>query len=66
MGLPMGSLLSNGCPLDLLWGTPCNRKPNAKAHLLPEAGAQRTLEAVSCRPMLGNVLALAFRYWGWA
>ena len=28
MGLPMGSLLSHDCPLHLLWGSPCNRKPN--------------------------------------
>jgi hypothetical protein len=27
--------------------------PNARFHLLPEAGAQRTLEAVGCRPMVG-------------
>src|SRR5262249_4994536 len=27
--------------------------PNAGAHLLPEAGAKRTLEAVRCSPMLG-------------
>src|SRR5437879_187370 len=31
-------------------------KPNARAHLLPEAGAtqERTLEAVRCSPMLGG------------
>src|SRR5262245_12220188 len=27
--------------------------PNAGAHLLPKAGAERTLEAVRCSPMLG-------------
>ena len=27
--------------------------PNAKLHLLPEAVAQRTLEAVRCTPLLG-------------
>jgi hypothetical protein len=27
-------------------------KPNAGAHLLPEAGAQRTLEAVGCRRLI--------------
>jgi hypothetical protein len=33
----------------------CVKKPNARAHLLPEAGAtqERTLEAVRCSPMLG-------------
>jgi hypothetical protein len=28
--------------------------PNAGAHLLPEAGAQRTLEAVRCSALLGS------------
>ncbi len=28
-------------------------EPNAGRQLLPEAGAQRTLEAVSCTPWLG-------------
>src|SRR6266849_9162878 len=34
-------------------------KPNARAHLLPEAGAtlERTLEAVRCSPMFGAVPA---------
>ena len=27
--------------------------PNARPELLPEAGAQRTLEAVSSRPLFG-------------
>jgi len=27
--------------------------PNARLQLLPEAGAQRTLEAVSCTPLFG-------------
>ena len=33
-------------------------QPNARAHLLPEAGAryERTLEAVGCRPMFGAVM----------
>jgi hypothetical protein len=31
-------------------------KPNAGAHLLPEAGAQRTLEAVRCTPWFGPAL----------
>ena len=52
--------------LSLLCGTlPCfsslvlRRKPNARAHLLPEAGAtlERTLEAVRCSPMFGAVPA---------
>ena len=30
--------------------------PNAAAHLLPEAGAQRTLEAVRCSALFGCVL----------
>jgi hypothetical protein len=30
-------------------------KPNASAHLLPEAGAQRTLEAVRCSALLAVV-----------
>jgi hypothetical protein len=29
--------------------------PNARPELLPEAGAQRTLEAVSSRPLFGSV-----------
>jgi len=29
------------------------KPPNAGAELLPEAGAERTLEAVSSRPLLG-------------
>jgi len=29
-------------------------KPNAGRQLLPEAGAQRTLEAVSCTPWFGS------------
>jgi hypothetical protein len=36
-------------------------KPNASAHLLPEAGAQRTLEAVRCSGLLGVGLATDFR-----
>jgi hypothetical protein len=28
---------------------------NATLHLLPEAGAQRTLEAVSSRPFIGRL-----------
>jgi hypothetical protein len=32
-------------------------QPNAGPQLLPEAGAQRTLEAVGCRPMLGSSAA---------
>jgi hypothetical protein len=28
-------------------------KPNAGAHLLPEAGAERTLEAVRCSALFG-------------
>ena len=31
--------------------------PNARPELLPEAGAQRTLEAVSSRPLFGPVTA---------
>jgi hypothetical protein len=31
------------------------RRPNATRQLLPEAGAQRTLEAVSCTPLFGCV-----------
>jgi hypothetical protein len=31
--------------------------PNASLQLLPEAGAQRTLEAVSCKALFGEVLA---------
>src|SRR5262249_46332326 len=30
----------------------CRKPPNAGAHLLPEAGAQRTLEAVRCSARL--------------
>src|SRR5262245_7431604 len=30
-------------------------KPNASLQLLPEAGAQRTLEAVSCKALFGSV-----------
>jgi len=33
--------------------------PNAAPQLLPEAGAQRTLEAVSCRRLFGSVLRQA-------
>jgi hypothetical protein len=33
--------------------TPYLKKPNARTELLPEAGAQRTLEAVSSRPLFG-------------
>jgi hypothetical protein len=29
-------------------------KPNASLQLLPEAGAQRTLEAVSCKALFGQ------------
>jgi len=29
-------------------------EPNARPELLPEAGAQRTLEAVGCRPWFGH------------
>jgi len=32
---------------------------NAGAQLLPEAGAQRTLEAVSCKALLGHVVLMA-------
>jgi hypothetical protein len=35
--------------------------PNAGAHLLPEAGAQRTLEAVSSRPLFGAGMRRAWR-----
>jgi hypothetical protein len=31
--------------------------PNAEPQLLPEAGAQRTLEAVSCRRLFGSYAA---------
>ena len=35
-------------------------KPNAQAHLLPEAGAtqERTLEAVRCSALFGDVVPL--------
>jgi hypothetical protein len=33
--------------------------PNAGAHLPPEAGAQRTLEAVSCKAMIMIEASLA-------
>jgi hypothetical protein len=33
--------------------TPSLVQPNARPELLPKAGAQRTLEAVSSRPLLG-------------
>ena len=33
------------------------RQPNARPELLPEAGAQRTLEAVSSRPLFGKAPA---------
>jgi hypothetical protein len=36
--------------------TPCIATPNAGAHLLPEAGAERTLEAVRCSAWLGGLL----------
>ena len=32
--------------------------PNARPELLPEAGAERTLEAVSSRPLFGQAGAL--------
>ena len=31
-------------------------QPNASLQLLPEAGAQRTLEAVSCKALLGQTI----------
>src|SRR5712692_7730625 len=36
-------------------GNACFRQPNARLHLLPEAGAtqERRLEAVRCKPLLG-------------
>ena len=36
------------------WAATRRVRPNARAHLLPEAGAtqERTLEAVRCSPML--------------
>ena len=34
-------------------GRYCSCPANARLHLLPEAGAQRTLEAVRCKPLLG-------------
>jgi hypothetical protein len=39
------------------------KAPNAGRQLLPEAGAQRTLEAVSCTPLLGasSVAAVCYR-----
>ena len=40
----------------------CLQKPNAGAHLLPEAGAtqERTLEAVRCSAWLGSGSATGF------
>jgi hypothetical protein len=35
-------------------------KSNAGRQLLPEAGAQRTLEAVSCTPWLGLIPSVLF------
>ena len=40
--------------------------PNASLHLLPEAAAQRTLEAVSCKALLGGAIEvdLFAQFWG--
>jgi len=39
-------------------------EPNARPELRPEAGAQRTLEAVSSRPLFGGVARLPHRMSG--
>jgi len=46
-----------GLRFGLLFGNADHRKPNASAHLLPEAGArnERTLEAVRCSAWFGAV-----------
>jgi hypothetical protein len=38
--------------------TPRSVRPNASLQLLPEAGAEWTLEAVSCKAMLGVLSSL--------
>jgi hypothetical protein len=40
------------------------KRPNARFQLLPEAGAQRTLEAVSCKPLFGPDAASTARQAG--
>jgi hypothetical protein len=39
-------------------------KPNARFQALPKAGAtqERTLEAVACKPLLGNALARLIKF----
>src|SRR5262245_6708955 len=41
-------------PLVCRSGCRCLQAVTARAHLLPEAGGQRTLEAVRCSPLLGG------------
>ena len=46
-------------------GHACFRQPNAGAHLLPEAGAERTLEAVRCSALFGPALVQDIGFpWG--
>ena len=50
------------------WYLPCfapllQRQPNARHELLPEAGAQRTLEAVSSMPLFGAVQLMRKAMW---